>query len=108
MIEAYRIMNGFNRVDKEKWFQFRDPATTRTTRNTASVSEEGMEMRANVLFPCNVNTEIRRNFFTVRVISKWNALPDAVKGQKTINAFKLHYDRWKENAKEKEKKTQNS
>ena len=43
-----------------------------------------------------MNLEIRKNFFTVRTISSWNAIPDNVKDQKTINLFKNAYDKWKE------------
>ena len=39
---------------------------------------------------------MRRNFFTVRVEKEWNALPESVKMQRTVNAFKNEYDRWHE------------
>ena len=41
------------------------------------------------------NLEIRRNFFTIRAANTWNLVPDRVKGQKTVNAFKDAYDKWK-------------
>ena len=44
----------------------------------------------------NVRLDSCKNFFTVRVIAKWNRIPDDVKRQRTINAFKNSYDRWKE------------
>ena len=62
----------------------------------------------NVLFMSNVNLEARQNFFTVRVIAQWNALPDSVKEQKSVNAFKSHYNRWKRRETEREERNQNS
>ena len=33
-------------------------------------------------------TEIRKNFFTNRVVDEWNKLPTSVKDSKTVNEFK--------------------
>ena len=96
MIEAFKTINGFNKVDRASWFDFRDSANTRATRSTVSVVGEEQQDRNDVLFMGNVRLESRKNFFTVRVIAKWNKIPDAVKGQRTINAFKNKYDEWKE------------
>ena len=41
--------------------------------------------------------DIRKNSFTVRVVRKWNELPESVKNQKSVNGFKNAYDRWKKN-----------
>ena len=37
--------------------------------------------------------EFRRNFFTVRVISDWNGLPDIVKEARNVASFKSLYKR---------------
>ena len=36
--------------------------------------------------------EIRRNFWSVRVIEPWNGLPDSIKKQETLNGFKNSVD----------------
>ena len=95
MIEVFRTMKGFNKVDKKEWFHIRDPETARATRSTVSVSDNGSEQRSDVLFKECVRLETRKHFFTVRVIQEWNDLPDGVRNQKTINSFKNHYDEWK-------------
>ena len=38
--------------------------------------------------------ELRRNFFTIRVVQAWNKLPESVKAAESVNAFKNLYDRW--------------
>ena len=70
MIEVFGTMKGFNRVEKEEWFNLRDPATARAMRSTVSVSEEGVEQREDVLFKKCVRSDARKYFFTVRVIQE--------------------------------------
>ena len=43
----------------------------------------------------NARLEVRKNFFTVRIVNDWNKIPEEVKNQKTVNGFKGAYDRWK-------------
>ena len=52
--------------------------------------------KENVLNQEKANLEIRRNFYTVRVASKWNSLPEKVKTQQSLNAFKNSLDKWTE------------
>ena len=94
MMETFRTLKGFNRVEKANWFKFRDPNSNRATRATVSVTEEGQQERVNVLYKENVRIETRKNFFSVRVVDNWNRIPDAIKDQKTINGFKNSYDEW--------------
>ena len=42
----------------------------------------------------HVNSDIRSNFFSVRVANQWNRLPSELKEEWTLNRFKMHYDRW--------------
>ena len=93
-IETFKTINGFNRVDKSAWFEFRSATNTRATRSTVSVDDDGERERSDVLFMGNVRLESRKNFFTVRTIAKWNEIPDVVKDQQTINGFKNQYDEW--------------
>ena len=94
MIETFKTIKGFNRVDKEKWFKFRNENNSRATRSTVSVSENEQCARNNVLFKENVRLDTRKYFFLVRVVDKWNEIPDEVKNQKTKKGFKDKYDEW--------------
>ena len=42
--------------------------------------------------------EVRKNFYNVRAGKKWNDIPDKVKEQKSVNAFKNAYDKWASNS----------
>ena len=94
LIEAYKTLKGFNRVDRPKWFTEVGTDARRTRMTT--VSEEGEERRENVLKEEFARLEVRKNFFNVRVVRQWNALPDDVRKQTSVNTVKNAYDRWKD------------
>ena len=93
-IETYKVIKGINRVDKNAWFLFRSEDETRNTRATTTITTEGELRKTDVLYMGNVRLEVRKNSFNVRVIRKWNALPEEVKNAKSLNAFKNAYDSW--------------
>ena len=93
-IEVFKTLHGFNRVQKDNWFDITEQ-TARSTRANTTVTDNKEKRRNYVLCKPPARGEIRNNFFTVRVIRQWNDLPDEVKSQKTVNAFKSSYDRWR-------------
>ena len=80
---------------KSQWFSFRNTGNSRATQSTVSVTDDDEHERENVLSMGNVRLDSRKNFFTVRVINGWNRIPDAIKEQKSVNAFKNRYDEWR-------------
>ena len=94
LIETFKMMNEFNRVDKNNWFKFRDSSSNRATRSTVTVTGDQQHARSDVLFKENVRLETRKQFFSVRVVDEWNRIPDEIKAQKTVNTFKNRYDEW--------------
>ena len=87
-------MNSY-RVEKQDWFEIQDEGTRQTRANTCI--EDGRATRkTDILNKEKTRLDVRKNFFTVRVIRKWNQLPENVKAQKTINAFKNSLDEWME------------
>ena len=94
-IKAFKTIRVLNNVNRDNYFKFRDSVNMRATRSTVSVTEDVQQQREDVLFMENVRLDTRKQFFTVRVISKWNEIPDNVKKQKSVNAFKNSYDEWK-------------
>ena len=40
----------------------------------------------------SANLEVRKNFFSLRVVEHWNALPTTVKNATSVNNFKNLYD----------------
>ena len=82
MIEAYKIITGKVDVDPAIWF------TPLTNREGASRSTTGQLNQARR----KAKSEARLNQFSVRIVPKWNALPNEVKTQPSLNFFKNAYD----------------
>ena len=82
MVQTYKIVMGVDMVNSELWFERAD--NRRPTRNNV--------VRHN-LVPKNANHEFRRQFFSSRVVDKWNSLPTDVREAKTVSHFKRLYRR---------------
>ena len=93
-IEAFKTLNGFNRVNKDDWF-FIEEDETRPTRRNTTIEDGNATRRKNVLKEESARLEIRRNFYNVRAAKTWNQIPDNVREQKSVNSFKTAYDNWK-------------
>ena len=93
-IEAFKTLNGFNRVNKDEWF-FIEEDDARPTRRNTNIEDGKETRRKNVLKEEHARLEVRRNFYNVRAAKTWNRIPDEVRQQKSVNGFKSAYDRWK-------------
>ena len=83
MLQTYKIINGIDRVDKATWFTTAAEINRRATRLTAD--------------PLNIvakpaNTDIRKHFFSNRVVNTWNKLPANIKQARNVVQFKKLYD----------------
>ena len=83
LITMYRIMTAKDDVDPSHWFQTLAAQSGPGTRQSSGLH--------NVL-PQRSQGDVRRNFFSQRVVSSWNSLPDSVKGAGTVNCFKNRLD----------------
>jgi hypothetical protein len=84
LITAYKVVEGKDRVDPATWFTMCRPADdgVTTRRQGGYRNVEANKWRG----------EIRRNFWSVRVVDPWNSLPDEIKQQDTLNGFKNSLD----------------
>ena len=78
--ETYKIMKGMDRVGVERFFLLRKDSRTRGH----SLKIKGERFR----------TELRRNFFTQRVVNLWNSLPVEVVEAASLNIFKTQVNRF--------------
>ena len=85
LIEVFKVMRGINKVRMEEWFELVDGAQ-RNTRQNADINEVGeAERRPDTLKSEWARLEVRKNFFTVRVVEPWNSLPANIKNATNVN-----------------------
>ena len=82
MIEVWKIVHGIENINVNQFFTLVDDYSSRETRLS------GLLMLAQP----KAKLDIRKNFFTHRVIDPWNKLPYHIKNSSSINNFKKKYD----------------
>ena len=85
MIATYKIMSGKDKVDPGLLFQRGGERQGPRTRGDA---------RVHSIRQVGARLDIRRYFFSHRVVSLWNSLPNIIKKVETVLAFKIGYDKW--------------
>ena len=85
MIETFKILTGKSKVSPETWFCL-------TKEKDGAVNTRACKGYLNLVLPPVPESDIRKNFFSHRVVPIWNNLPDHVKTAKTTNGFKASYD----------------
>lgn len=89
LIQVFKILNEVDRVDQKTWFTTMGESAQRMTRLA--------EYEKN-LVGGRSRTEVRRNFFSQRVVSLWNNVPTNIKQQTTLSKFKRELDRHQNNS----------
>lgn len=84
MIQTYKFLNSVDNVDPTIWFQTVNSNRQNPTRLTSCP--------VNIV-PQRCNLDIRKNFFSQRIVTKWNSLPSEVKTAPNLNVFKTRYDK---------------
>ena len=80
MIEVFKILKGISNLDSASWFQL---ANNRRTR--------GHRLK---LVKKRSRLDIRKHFFSQRVVNDWNSLPEIVIEAESVNSFKNKYDKF--------------
>lgn len=79
VIQVYKILNGYDKVNPDTWFEFE------TRRSTRSSHHLNLKIKQR-------NSDLARNFFTVRAAKHWNNLPGNIKEATSLSIFKSKYD----------------
>ena len=80
LIETYRILRGLDRMDVERMF----PLVGKTITRGHNLRLKGRSFK----------TEMRRNFFSLRVMNLWNSLPQKAVEAKSLTVFKTEIYRF--------------
>ena len=78
LIEVFKLLKGFDKVDYNKFFKINPRNITR-----------GHSLKLN---KSRSRRDIRKNFFSQRVINSWNKLPQNVIDADSVNTFKNRLD----------------
>ena len=87
MVQVFKMLKGIDNVDYSNWFETYGDIGSNNRPNTR-LSNEPMN-----IIQQRCNGDIRKHFFSMRVVPKWNNLPNEVKNCETVPAFKTNYDR---------------
>jgi len=77
MIQTFKILAGIDDVEREKWFRIvENGRTTRTNNGGITLQQQRSRL------------DLRRNFFSQRVVRTWNSLAPETRGSTSVKAFK--------------------
>jgi hypothetical protein len=80
-LQTFKIVRGLDKVNSETWFQMAAHAE-RATRS----SDGPLNLRQR-----HARLEVRRNFFSNRVVESWNQVPIDAKNARNAGMFKRLY-----------------
>ena len=97
MIQTFKIVKQLDNVDPANYFQIAAEQHNHATRQARVVvradnPEETIAVPTINLTKPKANSDLRKYFFTHRVVDSWNALHPSVKAASTVNEFKNQYD----------------
>ena len=82
LIETYKILTGKEKINSDQLFQ-----------KATSTELRGHSLK---LYKKSSRLELRKHFFSQRIVDHWNKLPDNVVSAATISSFKKRLDIWME------------
>ena len=91
MIQTFKIIKGIDDVDYKTWFKKVNECHQRT-RLATSVSDNGDVVHSENLLEPKSRLDVRKNFFSCRVVQPWNNLPPGVQVAADVQDFKVKYD----------------
>ena len=89
MVQTYKIIKEVDNVKKDTWFKMAAENTERVTRATSDKSRLAVK---------RVRTELRRHFFSQRVVEGWNKLPAATRDAGNVKNFKKELKSYRKRA----------
>ena len=86
-----KLFMALDDVDANTWFTKINDCHVRT-RQAVHVEDDGSMTNSLNLVKPKSNLDVRRNFFSCRVVNCWNNLPTHVQEATDVGDFKVKYD----------------
>jgi hypothetical protein len=81
MAQVHKLVNKVDKVDRLQLFSHVQEGRTRLAADPLNMRQEP------------VRTDVRKHFFTQRIINNWNRIPAEIKNVKDVHKFKKFYRR---------------
>ena len=99
LIQTFKIVNQIDDLPVETFFKMAEERHSHATRRQVTIvpgdkPEEEDRVDNRNFVKQQAKGDLRRNFFSFRVVDQWNNLPSAVKNAENVNNFKNLYDSW--------------
>ena len=91
MLQTFKIMKGIDDVDYHTWFTKVSECHQRT-RQAFDILRDGSTVENLNLMKPKARLDVRKNFFSCRVVNPWNNLPSDIKCAGSVQNFKEKYD----------------
>ena len=79
LLETFKCIRGYSNVNYRNWFMLVKDIEVRSTR--------GRMCPLNII-PNRARLDVRANFFSNRVVTHWNSLPDDMRELSSLESFK--------------------
>ena len=81
LTQIFKFINNIDKIEYRKLFEMSNASRP----NTRGHSQKLVKKRSRL--------EVRKNFFSQRVVNAWNGLPQSVVDAKSVNSFKNKLDK---------------
>ena len=98
LIQTFKIINQVDDIPIDTFFEMASDRHNHSTRKTVTITQPGPKevvVSNKNIVKKQAKGDIRRNFFSYRVVDDWNNLPQSVKNASDVNNFKNLYDAMK-------------
>ena len=96
MIQTFKIINMIDNVSPTTFFQLSSQCHAHSTRGATCIAD-GITTPGHGLVQLKSHLNLRKYFFSQRVVGKWNNLPTNVTDSTSVDGFKSAYDNYLSN-----------
>ena len=93
MLQTFKIMQGIDDVDYHSWFT-KVSHRHQKTRQAVNVLEEGRIVENLNVMKSKARLDVRKNFYSCRVVDSWNSLPLDIQCAGNVQDFKEKFDNY--------------